>query len=210
VHEAVPYFSQWESPKLAKQLIEKKITTDDDPNWKASGARNKKEYHDWSWSACGMACTKMILAHRTGQVVPIVELGEKCTEYGGYTMPLENSIGLLYKPYITFVDKEFKWKARVAQGMTFQELMNELSKGDYVIAGVSPQIRYPESRPRVKGGHLILMVGYDNAKQEFYLHNPSGISKETQEYAAVKFNDFKKFFSGRGIVIQCGSISLSR
>lgn len=52
------------------------------------------------------------------------------------------------------------------------------------------------------------MVGYDKAKQEFYLHNPSGISQETQEYAAVKFNDFKRFFSGRGIVVQSGSMLL--
>ncbi len=30
-----------------------------------------------------MACTKMILARQTGKVVPIVELGKKCAEYGG-------------------------------------------------------------------------------------------------------------------------------
>lgn len=155
-----------------------------------------------------MACTKMILAHRTGKVVPIVTLGKKCAGYGGYKMPLENSPGLYYKPYITFVEKEFNWKAKIVQGMTFQELMHELSKGNYIIAGVNPQIRYPlESKPRVKSGHLVLLLGYDKAKQEFYLHNPSGISKETQEYAAVKFRDFKKFFSGRGIVILGDSIS---
>lgn len=106
------------------------------------------------------------------------------------------------QPYIAYVDKELGWKARIAQGVTFQELMHEISKGNYVIASVSPHIRHPESRPKLKGGHLVLMVGYDKARQEFYLHNPSGISKETQEYAAVKFNDFKKFFSGRGIVVQ--------
>ena len=210
LHEGIPYFCQWESRELAKGLIEKKITTDDDPNWKASGAKTKKEYRDWSWSACGMACTKMILAHRTGKVVPIVELGKKCAGYGGYTMPLENSVGLYYKPYITFVDKEFGWKAKIVQGMTFQELMHELGKGNYVIAGVSPRIRHPQSKPKIKGGHLVLMVGYDKTKQEFYLHNPSGISKDTQEYAAVTFDDFKKFFSGRGIVVQGGSISPSR
>jgi len=44
----------------------------------------------------------------------------------------------------------------------------------------------PNWRPKIKGGHLVLMVGYDKTKQEFYLHNPSGISRETQEYAAVK------------------------
>lgn len=114
-----------------------------------------------------------------------------------------------YKPYIEYVDKEFGWKARVVQGATFQELMHELGKGNYIIAGVSPHIRYPDSTPNIKGGHLVLLVGYNKVKQEFYLHNPSGISKATQEYAAVKFNDFKKFFSGRGIVVQGGSTRTS-
>lgn len=155
-----------------------------------------------------MACTKMILAHRTGKVVPIVELGKKCAKYGGYVMPLKTSIGLYYKPYIAFVAKEFGWKAKVVQGATLQELMHELGKGNYVIAGVSAQIRHPQSTPKTKGGHLVLLVGYDKSKQEFYLHNPSGISKETQEYAVVKFDDFKKFFSGRGIVVR-GDSALS-
>lgn len=209
VHEDVLYFCQWESRELAKQILEKQISTDDDLNWKASGAKTKKEYHDWSWSACGMACTKMILAHCTGKVVSIVELGKKCAEYGGYTLPLEDSAGLYYKPYVAFVEKEFRWKAKTVQGMSFQELMHELGRGNYVIAGVSPHIRHPESRPKGKGGHLILMLGYDKTKREFYLHNPSGILKETQEYAVVKFNDFRKFFSGRGIVIQGDSVLLT-
>lgn len=198
-HRNVPYFCQWESRNLARLLLEKKIATDDDPNWKASGAKTKKEYHDWSWSGCGMACTKMVLASKA---VPLVELGKTCTTYGGYKMPLETSPGLFYKPYVSFVDQEFGWKAKIMQGMSQSELMHELSKGSFVIAGVSPHIRDPKNKPKVKAGHLVLMLGYDKTKREFYLHNPSGISKETQEYAAVSFDEFKKFFSQRGIIIQ--------
>jgi len=42
VHKDVPYFCQWESRELAKQILEKQISTDDDPNWKASGAKTKR------------------------------------------------------------------------------------------------------------------------------------------------------------------------
>ncbi|HXH26268.1 MAG TPA: C39 family peptidase [Candidatus Acidoferrum sp.] len=202
MHKNVPYFCQWESPELAKQILEKQISTDDDPKWKNSGAKTKEEYHDWSWSGCGMACTKMILAHRTGKTTTLVELGKKCVEYGGYTIPLETSPGLFYKPYVEFVAKEFGWKARIAQGSTLQELMHELGKGNYFIASVSPHIRYPQRKPKNKSGHLVLMLGYDVAKRELYFHNPSGISKSTQQCAAIKFTDFKKFFSGRGIVVE--------
>jgi hypothetical protein len=202
VHKGVPYFCQWESRELAESILEKKITTDDDLNWRASGAKTKKEYHDWSWSGCGMACTKMILASKTGKVIPLVELGKTCATYGGYRMPLETSPGLFYKPYVSFVDQEFNWKARVVEGMLQNELMHELGKGNFVIAGVSPRIRDPKSKSILKGGHLILMLGFDKAKRKLYLHNPSGTSKGTQEYAAVSFDDFRKFFSERGIVIQ--------
>jgi hypothetical protein len=201
-HENVPYFCQWESKDLAGKILAKEISTDDDPKWKASGAKDKKEYNAWSWSACGMACTKMILAYRTGQVLPIVELGKKCAKYGGYTMPLESSVGLLYKPYIKFVSEEFGWKAKIVESMSMNEVMQELGQGNFIIVSVSPLIRNPKSQPKTKGGHLVLMTGYDKSKGEFYIHNPSGTSKSSQEYAAVSFDDFKKFFSGRGIVIQ--------
>lgn len=202
IHENIPYFCQWESRDLAKKILTKQITTDDDPRWKSSGAKTKKEYAAWSWSACGMACTKMVLAYRTGKTVPIVELGKKCAEYGGYTMPIESSVGLLYKPYVKFVAQEFGWNSKIVEGMDQKEVMYALGKGDFVIASVSPLIRNPKNSPTTKGGHLVLMTGYDKSKEEFYLHNPSGTSKGTQEYAAVSFRDFKKFFSGRGIVIQ--------
>jgi hypothetical protein len=206
MHADVPYFSQWESPELAKQLLNHELITDDDPQWKASGATTKQEYQAWSWSGCGMACTKMLLAHWTHHVVPLVELGKKCAAYGGYIFPLETSPGLFYKPYLTFVKQEFGWNAHISQGMTQIELMHELSKGNYIIAGVSPLIRTPERISQAKGGHLILLLGYDMKKRLFYFHNPSGISKETQAYAAISYSDFKKFFSGRGIVIQ-GNVS---
>ncbi|HET9411338.1 MAG TPA: C39 family peptidase [Candidatus Saccharimonadales bacterium] len=204
LHADVPYFCQWESRNLAQKILNHTISTDDDPKWKASGAESKKEYHDWSWTGCGMACTKMILAHRTGKVVPLVQLGKMCASYGGYTLPLEDSIGLLYKPYVTFVAREFGWQARVVQGMSIKELMHNLGLGNYVIAGVSPKIRDPQSTPAVKGGHLILMLGYSLPKKEFYFHNPSGISAKTQEYATISFAGFKKFFSERAIVIHTG------
>lgn len=202
VHNGVPYFSQWESPSLIGRILEKEIGPEDDPNWKLSGAKDKNEYTSWSWSGCGMACTKMLIAHLNYEVIPLVDLGKKCMEYGGYILPLETSPGLFYKPYVTFVEKEFSWKARIVSGMILPEIAHELSKGNYIVASVNPQIRHPKSMPRVKGGHLVLLLGYDKAKKEIYLHNSSGASKATQEYASISYRDFMKFFSGRGIVIQ--------
>ncbi len=38
-----------------------------DPSWQASGAHSIEEYVAWASHVCGMACLKMILAHRTGR-----------------------------------------------------------------------------------------------------------------------------------------------
>lgn len=202
LHKNVPYFSQWESRNLNKDILEEKISAKDDPKWKDSGAATKDEYLSWSWSGCGMACTKMLLAHRQGKVIPLVKLGKLCADYGGYTFPLETSPGMYYKPYIPFVKEEFGWEARIASGMIIPEIMHELGKGNFIIASVHPAIRTPEAAPKTKNGHLILLLGYNKAKREIYFHNPSGISAATQEYAVISFKDFKKFFSGRGIVVQ--------
>lgn len=202
LHEDVPYYSQWESRNLNKDIVNNNIDARDDPRWKESGAKTKEEYNIWSWNGCGMACTKMLLAHRLGREIPLVELGKKCVEYGGYTMPLENSPGLVYAPYTSFLHKEFGLHAKVVAPLLLREIIHELSKGYYVIASVSYDIRKSGSTPKVKGGHLILMLGYDLDKQELYFHNPSGDSQQTQEYAVVSLTDFTKYFSGRGIVIQ--------
>lgn len=201
IHENVPYFSQWESPELVEKILSKKMSAKDDPNWRRSGAQTQDEYSDWSWSGCGMACTKMLLAYQTNKIIPLVRLGKTCAEYGGYTLPLSSSVGLIYKPYLEFINKEFDWHGKISTNMPIAELVSELSKGTFAIVSVSPAIRDPEATPSSKGGHLILMLGYDNDKQRLYFHNPSGTDTISQAYASISYQDFKKFFSGRGIFI---------
>lgn len=149
-----------------------------------------------------MACTKMLLAYHTRKVYPLVTLGKKCAEYGGYKLPLANNPGLFYRPYITFLQKEFGLKAWIADDLSQQELMHELSKGNYIVASVNAKIREGKGKPREKKGHLILLLGYDVEKGEVYFHNPSGDRRETQEYAAVSLERFYDFSSGRGIVVE--------
>jgi len=186
---------------LVKAILEKKLDARADPKWRASGAQIQQEYEAWSWSGCGMACTKMLLAHELGKTAPLVELGKKCALYGGYTLPVEESQGLIYGPYTKFLEKEFGLRARVVVPLLVRKILYELSRGRYVVASVNPAIRDPKSQPKEKGGHLILMLGYDLEKQELYFHNPSGGSESTRAYATVSFSDFAKFFSGRGVVV---------
>lgn len=202
VHSDVPYFSQWESPELVAQILNGVIKAEDDPKWRGSGASSKAEYAAWSWAGCGMACLKMILAHHNKVTIPLVTLGQTCAQYGGYDTPLEQSVGLKYAPFVTFVKAEFGLSAKAVPALPLMQIVSELARGNYVIASVSPAIRDVMSRPTTKGGHLVVILGYDLDKQEFYLHNPSGNSVESQKYAKVSFKDFKKFFGMQGIVVK--------
>ena len=60
----VLYFSQWESAALAERFADGSLPLMDDPRWAASGARTPAEYQYWARKVCGLACLKMILAHR--------------------------------------------------------------------------------------------------------------------------------------------------
>jgi hypothetical protein len=198
----VPYFSQWESPQLAEGILSDEIDAKNDPNWKSSGAKTKEEYAIWSANACGMACTKMILAKEIGKVIPIVELANKSLLYGVYILPLEDSVGLLYGPYIKFLSKEYGFETKLVRPLTLNQIMYELSLSNYVIASVSPKIRHTNETPANKSGHLVLMLGYDLNKKVLYFHNPSGFKPETQSYVMISFSDFYKFFSGRGLIVK--------
>lgn len=203
LHKNVAYFAQWESPSLVSKIIQREISEKDDPNWKNSGAKTKEEYTLWSRNVCGMACFKMILAYTKKREYPLVVLGKQCMEYGGYRSSDKKRVidGLFYEPFLRFIKEEYNLRGRVASLLILEEACYELAKGNFVIASVSPQIRNTNARPKEKGGHLVLILGYDLKKKLLYFHNPSGDSKKTQQYAEISFSDFAHFFAERGIVI---------
>ena len=200
VHSNVPYFSQWESRELVEKIITKQIEAKDDPRWRESGAKNVQEYTSWSWSCCGMACLKMILAHKNNKVIPLVSLGKRCIKYGGYKLPLENHPGLYYKPFVTFIKSEFGLNGKAVSALTLAEIKRTINSGGYAIVSVTPEIRFPHKQPTKRGGHLVLVFGYDDTKKVVYLHNPSGF-KDSQERVEVSYGQFGKFFDNKGILI---------
>lgn len=132
MHNNIPYFSQWESKELIKDIINKKISAKNDPLWKKSGADTKEEYELWSWNACGMACLKMLIAYKYNKEIPLIKLGKKCKKYGGYAG--KNLNGLYYKPFIKFVKEEFNINAKIISPMVIQDIIKELEKNNFIIA----------------------------------------------------------------------------
>ena len=77
--EAVPFFSQWETPDMTLAVLADgaEAALRRDPLWRGSGAETLDEYAVWAANICGMACLKMILATR-GEIVPTIELARRC------------------------------------------------------------------------------------------------------------------------------------
>lgn len=198
----IPYFSQWESPELVEKIIIGKMKASEDPRWKESGAKTSEEYEYWSWNICGMACLKMVLADKTKEIYKTIDLAKKCEEYGGYIQNGEKIDGLFYEPFLTFIKKEYGIEGKIFKRfLTIWRIKREVKKGNYIIVSVHAGIRKPAYVPEHKGGHLVLLTGFDNSKKTLFLHNPSGFFGESQRDYEMSEKDFKKFFAGRGILI---------
>ena len=198
----VPYYSQWESSELVGKIIRSEISAQDDPLWRKSGANTPQEYEYWAKNLCGMACLKMVLKREFAKNIPIIKLGKKCATYGGYIENEDTIDGLYYPHFVKFIADEFGLKGKVFSRLSIIDIIEEISSGKYVIASVNQKIRNPKTRPNFKGGHLILVLGFDFAQRNLFFHDPSGDQKNNQAYAKISFKRFGNFFAERGVSIE--------
>jgi hypothetical protein len=199
----VPYFSQFMSAELVEDFIEGKKELHTDPKWQQSGADSPKEYEQWTWCDCGITCFKMILATNNSQAssLPLVKLSKEATQYGAFKVTDTSISPLHYKEFCIYVREKHGLDARSISALSICALKEQVAKGNFVIASVHPSIRHTNSIPPKRGGHLVLIVGYD--EKGICIHNPSGYqSNSSQERAFVPYNDFKRFFAYRGIIIK--------
>ena len=198
--ETVPFFSQWETSDMTMDVLAEgaEVALRRDPLWQRSGAETLEEYAVWAANICGMACLKMILATR-GEIVPTIELARRCAGYGGYVVTEGSIKGLIYAPFVSFVQEVFGLQAEVMTNVATSDIPAILARSRFFIASVSSSIRWPERQPPSKGGHLVLVTAASD--EGFRFHNPSGHTSATQENAELAPADFDRFFANRGIAV---------
>ncbi|CAH2405030.1 C39 family peptidase [Mesorhizobium escarrei] len=197
----VPYFSQWETPAMTLAVLaDGPSALRHDPLWCNSGAETIEEYVRWAANGCGMACLKMILAAR-GEAHSTISLARTCTVYGGYVVnEIDGSIkGLIYAPFVTFVVERFGLRAEVMTNIQTVDIPKILSRQRFFMASVHPSIRWPDSEPPSKGGHLVLVTDGSNGVIRF--HNPSGHDETNQEDVMLSLASFDRFFANRGVAV---------
>ena len=198
----VPYYSQWESRDLTASVVAEgaKVALARDPLWASSGAADLDEYVEWADHVCGMACLKMMLAARSGMVVPTLELARGCTDFGGYVIQPDGAIkGLIYAPFTRFVAERFGMRAEVVVDVEAADLPGIMARAEFFMASVHPGVRWPEREPPGKGGHLVLV--HAATPERIVFHNPSGHDRDSQEDAALAPEVFARFFAGRGVAV---------
>lgn len=187
---------------MVNDVLSRIILAREDPKWIESGAETPEEYEYWSWNTCGMACLKMILTSKLGGNYRTIELAKKCETYGGYKQLGKEIDGLIYQPFCKFIAKEFGLRARVFRiFLTVGRIKREVQKGNHFLVSVSPAIKKAENIPLSKGGHLVLVTGFDDDKKTLFIHNPSGLFGKSQENFEIAEKDFKRFFAGRGVLV---------
>ncbi|QMU73422.1 C39 family peptidase [Streptacidiphilus sp. P02-A3a] len=200
VRNQVPYYSQWETPELVGDIIGGRIDAADDPAWHRSGAETAEEYGYWSWRACGMACLRMALRHWQGSAPPMMDLARDLLAAGAYVKRPDGGLdGLIYAPFAVRVQQRFGLLAQARPELPVADVRAELRAGRLVMLSVHPAIRTHLVDPPRRGGHLVLAVGADPGAVTF--HNPSGLYRESQEYARVPWDRLEPFYAGRGVVL---------
>ncbi len=151
-------------------------------------------------SACGMYCLKMILKFVKDLTPSTVELAKECMDSGGYVIEENGRLsGMVYKPFKEFIKSKFNLDSEVCSFLSITRIKYEISHRNFVIASVHWDIKDSKNSPKFKGGHLVVITGYD--LESLYLNNPGGYENSSQMNYRISFADFKKFFASRGIVI---------
>jgi hypothetical protein len=198
-----PYFAQWESRELVEDFLSGRLTACDDPLWAKSGAKTPQEYAEWAGHLCGMACLKMVLAHRLERTIPLFDLARSCEKFGGYQKSPTGEIkGLYYKPFTDFVGTEFGIKAEICVDFPVEKILEVVNERAFFLASVHPSLRHPSTDTPAKGGHLVLVFPNEKVPGRLMFHNPSGFTKATQENVEIDSQTFDRFYASRGILIR--------
>jgi len=200
VENDVPYVSQFAHAEFAEKILKDSVEKTTDPNWRDTGAESPEEYSEWVLTMCGMACTSMVLRYFQKSSEGIVSLAKDALENDVYKRESGEISDMRYKEFASWI-KKYGVNAIVYTRLGLRGLHKLLSDGNLVIVSVNPNIReYETAKVHQKGGHLVLVTGYNKKTNAVIIHNPSGfLSLNTQENHIIPVQKFLKYYAGRGI-----------
>jgi hypothetical protein len=203
VQHAVPLVTQFSVPDKAESTLKKHLHPTDDTDWIQSGATSQEQYVKWVFTMCGMACTAMVLKYfKHTSVLPVV-LAEDAILSHVYQTHADGTLsGMRYFEFTKWVQK-FDIQAYTITRLDIRGIQSALAHNKLVIVSVNPNIRGLETVSTTqRGGHLVLITGYDLVKATLTINNPSGFSStNTQHQHTISVSSFSKYYARRGIIL---------
>jgi hypothetical protein len=146
----------------------------------------------------------MALQHMTETAHKPATLAEDALLHGVYVESESDLSSMKYKEFAKWI-RAYGIVASVHNRLSIRGIHYALSHGSLVMVSVNPNIRGYDTAPQdQKGGHLVLVTGYDLGKGKITLNNPSGFtSTDTQIAHTLSLKDFQKYYARRGIVLSC-------
>lgn len=203
VQNDVPYVCQFATPKSPELSLTNELKAIDDPHCENTGASSPERYAEWAYTMCGMSSTLMALKFfRKDPGLKVAQLAEDALAHGVYARDRTGLSDMKYRPYSAWVRK-YGITAKIYTRLNLQGIRYALSRGRLAIVSVNPNIRgYATASANQKGGHLVLVTGYDLSRETISINNPSGFeSSKTQKDHSVTIRDFLDHYAGRGIVL---------
>ncbi len=198
----ISYVCQFAKPEHAELSLKKELDPLNDPHWAETGASSPKRYAEWAFTMCGMASTAMALSHFENKNIKPALLAEDALLHGVYTESKKELSAMKYREFAKWI-KKYNVHADIYTKLSMKGICYALSKGRLVIISVNPNIRgYATAPIHQKGGHLVLVTGYDLNNKTISINNPSGfVSNNTQINHKLSEKEFLSYYAGRGIVI---------
>ncbi len=198
----VPFVCQFSIPEHAELSLRKELSPENDPHWENTGALSQERYADWAFTMCGMASVAMALGYLKKSIHKPAELAEDALKHDVYVEDDATISSMKYKEFASWIRK-YGLHADVFSRLSIQGIQYALSENKLVIISVNPNIRGYNTAPLAqKGGHLVLVIGYDITADTITINNPSGfLSTDTQVKHTLTISEFKNYYAGRGIVL---------
>ncbi len=204
VSNNVRFISQFANPEWAEKVLEGGQLKTSDPDWRRSGAESVEEYEIWVTTICGMACTVMALEFFNQSNYPTITLAKDALLHSVYQKYGEHLSDMRYREYVSWI-RNYNLSATCYSRLTLSGIKHLLSHNSLAIVSVNPNIRgYSTAPTDQKGGHLVLITGYNDTDHSITIQNPSGFtSTRTQQNHTINYKYFQKYFAGRGIALYC-------